>query len=102
MSNPDPYKFKHTIVIDSYKTTDREGFYATEGGALNGNYTDFEVGMIIANDLGHQGWTYGEDFYFEDAGCSEVVFSVRDKKIATYLATKYDQPENPVFGTEFG
>ena len=97
MSNPGPYKFAHTIVIDSDKTTDRGGYYDTEGGALNGNYTDFEVGMII-----HQGWTYGEDFYFEDAGCSEVVFSVRDKKIATYLATKYDQPENPVYGTEFG
>ena len=102
MSNPGPYKFKHVIVIDSDKTTDRGGYYDTEGGALNGNYTDFEVGMIIANDLGRQGYEYGQDFYFEDAGCSEVVFSVRDKKITTYLATKYDQPNQPIHGTEFG
>ena len=89
MSNPGPYKFKHTIVIASDKTTKRGGYYETEGGALNGNYTDFDVGCIVSNDLGRKGYEYGVDFYFEDAGCDEVCFSVKDPKLLTYLSTTY-------------
>ena len=89
MSNPGPYKFEYTVVIDSDKTTTRGGYYDTEGGALNGNYTDFDVGCIVSNDLGKQGYTYGQDFYFEDAGCDEVCFSFKDPKLVTYVATKY-------------
>lgn len=89
MSNPGPYKFEYTVVIDSDKTTTRGGYYDTEGGALNGNYTDFDVGCIVSNDLGKQGYTYGQDFYFEDAGCDEVCFSFKDPKLITYVATKY-------------
>lgn len=90
MSNPGPYKFEYTVVIDSDKTTTRGGYYDTEGGALNGNYTDFDVGCIVSNDLGKQGYTYGQDFYFEDAGCDEVCFSFKDPKLITYVATKYE------------
>ena len=89
MGNPGPYKYEHTVVIASDKTTTRGGYYDTEGGALNGNYTDFDVGCIVSNDLGLQGYTYGKDFYFEDAGCDEVCFSFKDPKIVTYIATKY-------------
>ena len=90
MSNPGPYKFEYTVVIDSDKTTTRGGYYDTEGGALNGNYTDFDVGCIVSNDLGKQGYTYGQDFYFEDAGCDEVCFSFKDPKLITYVATKFE------------
>ena len=89
MGNPGPYKFDYTVVIASDKTTTRGGYYDTEGGALNGNYTDFDVGCIVSNDLGRQGYTYGKDFYFEDAGCDEVCFSFKDPKLVTYMATKY-------------
>ena len=89
MSNPGPYRYEHTIVIASDKTTTRGGYYETEGGALNSNYTDFDVGCIVSNDLGRQGYTYGKDFYFEDAGCDEVCFSFKDSKLVTYVATKY-------------
>ena len=89
MGNPGPYKFDYTVVIASDKTTTRGGYYDTEGGALNGNYTDFDVGCIVSNDLGRQGYTYGNDFYFEDAGCDEVCFSFKDPKLVTYMATKY-------------
>ena len=89
MSNPGPYRYEHTVVVASDKTTTRGGYYDTEGGALNGNYTDFDVGCIVSNDLGQQGYTYGKDFYFEDAGCDEVCFSFKDPKIVTYIATKY-------------
>ena len=89
MGNPGPYRYDHTVVIASDKTTTRGGYYDTEGGALNGNYTDFDVGCIVSNDLGLQGYTYGKDFYFEDAGCDEVCFSFKDPKIVTYIATKY-------------
>jgi len=58
MTNPGPYKFAHTIVIDADKTTQREGYYNTEGGALNGNYTDFDVGCMVSNDLGIKGYEY--------------------------------------------
>ena len=88
MSNPGPYKFKHTIVIASDKTTKRGGYYDT----------DFDVGCIVSNDLGRQGYEYGKDFYFEDAGCDEVCFSAKDPKVITYLGTKYDQPSEPVHG----
>ena len=81
MVNPGPYKYEHTVVIASDKTTTRGGYYDTEGGALNGNYTDFDVGCIVSNDLGLQGYTYGKDFYFEDAGLDCVVFSCNDEKI---------------------
>ena len=64
MSNPGPYRYEHTVVVASDKTTTRGGYYDTEGGALNGNYTDFEVGCIVSNDLGRQGYTYGQDFYY--------------------------------------
>ena len=43
----------------------------------------------MSNDLGRQGYTYGKDFYFEDAGCDEVCFSFKDPKLVTYMATKY-------------
>ena len=89
MSNPGPYRYEHTVVVASDKTTTRGGYYDTEGGALNGNYTDFDVGCIVSNDLGLQGYTYGKDFYFEDAGCDEVCFSFKDAKLVTYMATKY-------------
>lgn len=90
MSNPGPYKFKNTVVFASDKTTKRKAYYNAEGGALNGNYTDFEVGCLIANDLGKKGYEYGKDFYFEDAGCEEVCFSVKDPKLVTYLSTRFD------------
>ena len=89
MSNPGPYRYEQTVVVASDKTTTRGGYYDTEGGALNGNYTDFDVGCIVSNDLGRQGYTYGQDFYFEDAGCDEVCFSFKDPKLVTYMATKY-------------
>ena len=89
MSNPGPYRYEHTVVVASDKTTTRGGYYDTEGGALNGNYTDFDVGCIVSNDLGRQGYTYGQDFYFEDAGCDEACFSFKDPKLVTYMATKY-------------
>ena len=89
MSNPGPYRYEHTVVVASDKTTTRGGYYDTEGGALNGNYTDFDVGCIVSNDLGRQCYTYGKDFYFEDAGCDEVCFSFKDPKLVTYMATKY-------------
>ncbi len=54
MSNPGPYRYEHTVVVASDKTTTRGGYYDTEGGALNGNYTDFDVGCIVSNDLGRQ------------------------------------------------
>ena len=100
MSNPGPYKFKHTIVIASDKTTKRGGYYDTEGGALNGNYTDFDVGCIVSNDLGRQGYIYGTDFYFEDAGLNEVCFSLKDPKLLTYISTKYQtkQLEDSIHG----
>ena len=100
MSNPVPYKFAHTIVISSDQTTTREGHYETEGGALNGNYTDFDVGCIVSNDLGRKGYEYGKDFYFEDAGLSEVCFSVKDPKLLTYLSTSYTTvaPEDSIHG----
>ena len=100
MSNPGPYKFEHTIVISSDQTTTREGHYETEGGALNGNYTDFDVGCIVSNDLGRKGYEYGKDFYFEDAGLSEVCFSVKDPKSLTYLSTSYTTvaPEDSIHG----
>ncbi len=100
MSNPGPYKFAHTIVILSDQTTTREGHYETEGGALNGNYTDFDVGCIVSNDLGRKGYEYGKDFYFEDAGLSEVCFSVKDPKLLTYLSTSYTTvaPEDSIHG----
>ena len=72
MGNPGPYKFDYTVVIASDKTTTRGGYYDTEGGALNGNYTDFDVGCIVS-----------------DAGCDEVCFSFKDSKLVTYMATKY-------------
>ena len=89
MTNPGPYMFEHTIVINSDKTTQRDGYYNTEGGALNGNYTDFDVGCMVSNDLGIKGYEYGKDFYFEDAGLNEVCFSVKDPKLITYLSTTY-------------
>ena len=46
MSNPGPYRYEHTVVVASDKTTTRGGYYDTEGGALNGNYTDFDVGCM--------------------------------------------------------
>ena len=100
MSNPGPYKFEHTIVISSAQTTTREGHYETEGGALNGNYTDFDVGCTVSNDLGRKGYEYGKDFYFEDAGLSEVCFSVKDPKLLTYLSTSYTTvaPEDSIHG----
>ena len=100
MGNPGPYKYEHTVVIASDKTTTRDGYYDTEGGALNGNYTDFDVGCIVSNDLGLQGYTYGKDFYFEDAGCDEVCFSFKDPKLVTYVSTKYTtkSPEESIHG----
>ena len=100
MSNPGPYKFEHSIVISSDQTTTREGHYETEGGALNGNYTDFDVGCIVSNDLGRKGYEYRKDFYFEDAGLSEVCFSVKDPKLLTYLSTSYTTvaPEDSIHG----
>ena len=97
MGNPGPYKFDYTVVIASDKTTTRGGYYDTEGGALNGNYTDFDVGCIVSNDLGRQGYTYGKDFYFEDAGLDCVVFSCNDEKIKSYLTLRFkcvDQEES--------
>ena len=100
MGNPGPYKYEHTVVIASDKPTTRGGYYDTEGGALNGNYTDFDVGCIVSNDLGLQGYTYGKDFYFEDAGCDEVCFSFKDPKLVTYVSTKYTtkSPEESIHG----
>ena len=89
MSNPGPYRYEHTVVVASDKTTTRGGYYDTEGGALNGNYTDFDVGCIVSNDLGRQGYTYGQDFYFEDAGCDELTVKVDNKDIATQLKLRW-------------
>ena len=55
MSNPGPYKFKHTVIIDSTKTSTRKPYYPCEGGALNAGYTDYDVGCIVSNDLGQKG-----------------------------------------------
>ena len=89
MSNPGPYRYKTKVIVSSTDTSDRNSYYAVEGGALNSGYKDFDVGCIVSNDLGLKGWTYGKDFYFEDAGCDEVFFSVKDPKLLTYLSTKY-------------
>jgi hypothetical protein len=51
----------------------------------------------VANDLGLKGYTYGKDFYFEDAGLDCVVFSCNDEKIKSYLTLRFkcvDQEES--------
>ena len=55
---------------------------------------------IVSNDLGRKGYEYGKDFYFEDAGLSEVCFSVKDPKLLTYLSTSYTTvaPEDSIHG----
>ena len=98
MSNPGPYKFEHTVIIDSTKTSTRKPYYPCEGGALNAGYTDYDVGCIVSNDLGQKGYKYGEDFYYEDSGCDEVVFSCKDQRIKTYLAMKFSLVENGIHG----
>ena len=80
MSNPGPYKYKTKVIVSSTDTSKRNSYYDVEGGALNSGYKDFDVGCIVSNDLGLKGYTYGKDFYFEDAGLDCVVFSCNDEK----------------------
>ena len=97
LSNPGPYKFNTKVVISSTDTSERNAYYEVEGGALNSGYKDFDVGCIVANDLGLKGYTYGKDFYFEDAGLDCVVFSCNDEKIKSYLTLRFkcvDQEES--------
>ena len=97
LTNPGPYKFKTKVIISSTDTSERNAYYEAEGGALNSGYKDFDVGCIVANDLGLKGYTYGKDFYFEDAGLDCVVFSCNDEKIKSYLTLRFkcvDQEES--------
>ena len=97
LTNPGPYKFNTKIIISSTDTSERNAYYEVEGGALNSGYKDFDVGCVVANDLGLKGYTYGNDFYFEDAGLDCVVFSCNDEKIKSYLTLRFkcvDQEES--------
>ena len=97
LTNPGPYKFNTKVIISSNDTSERNTYYVVEGGALNSGYKDFDVGCVVANDLGLKGYTYGKDFYFEDAGLDCVVFSCNDEKIKSYLTLRFkcvDQEES--------
>jgi len=89
LSNPGPYRYKTKVIVSSTDTSDRNSYYAVEGGALNSGYKDFDVGCIVSNDLGLKGWTYGKDFYFEDAGLDCVVFSCDKAEIQSYLNLRF-------------
>ena len=81
MSNPGPYKFKHTVIIDSTKTSTRKPYYPCEGGALNAGYTDYDVGCIVSNDLGQKGYKYGEDFITKIQVVTKLYFHAKIKEL---------------------
>ena len=60
-----------------------------EGGALNANYRDVDAVARVANFLGTIGYTYDKDWYWENAGCDELVIKVKDKRVAAQLKLRW-------------
>mgnify|MGYP003722246379 FL=1 len=72
--------FKQTFNVDSLSNRSYYKLPVQEGGALNANYRQSEALAVLCNKLGHQGLTYGKDFYWDDTGYDGITLTFNQKE----------------------
>jgi len=72
--------FRKTFNVDSLSNRSPHKIPVQEGGALNANYRQSEALAVLCNKLGHEGLTYGKDFYWDDTGYDGITLTFNQKE----------------------
>lgn len=75
----------HQVSFPTENLTQRAGHLPQPGGALNANYTQVDAVAIVSAKCGELGLKYNEDFMWETASETHVIFRIKDEKYRTML-----------------
>ena len=94
--------YNKEVVIKTSRFSSRHSYNtdangkSIEGGALNANYTLVDAVGNVCNFLGKHGYTYKEDFVWDDSGWTKdmdsgMIIKYNDPKLETLLGIKNDK-----------